>query len=391
MKVESRRVVITGIGMVSARGNSFADTMSAVDRGERADGRITSFDASGFTSNLGAEVSGFDPRSHFRAPKALKLTDRTTQLAIAAAAMALNHSGWPGGDALGERLGVLIGTSSSDLQATELASALKSDGAPTAVLDIPVFAERILSGLSPLWLLVNLPNMPSAHVAIQLGARGPNSTIMTDWVAGNQAIGEAADWIRGGEADAVLAGGADTAIQPFAFASYDQAGLLTAAPDGQPQFVPGEGAAVVLLEDFDHAQRRGAKVLAEIAGYASASAAAGSHRHALLRTMTAAVGEAGWQPSDLSAIAMASRASSLLREREETAIRDVFGEAASRTTRLDFQPAVGHALAALGPIAACLAIGASRDGGAVLCNATGFSGQAVTLALLARPAAMGVA
>jgi 3-oxoacyl-[acyl-carrier-protein] synthase II len=386
VKVESRRVVITGMGMVTARGNSLADTVSAIDRGECADGRITSFNAAGFTTDWGAEVAGFDPRPHFRAPKALKLTDRTTQLAVAAAAMALDHAGWPGGEALAERLGVLIGTSSSDLQAPDLAGALQSDGAPTAVLDIPVFAERILSRLNPLWLLINLPNMPSAHVAIQLGARGPNSTIMTDWVAGNQSIGEAADWIRGGEADAVLAGGADTAIQPFALASYDQAGLMSPGPDGQPQFVPGEGAAVVLLEDLAHARGRGATILGEITGYASASAATDSH-HALARTMAAALSEASWQAWDVGAIAMASRASSPRRRDEDAAIQHAFGESASRMTRLDFQPAVGHPLAALGPIAACLAIGGSGHGRGVLCNATGYSGQAVTLALT-RPAAM---
>ena len=244
MRDTGRRVVLTGIGMVSARGNSFAETLAAVNRRERADGRIRSLDASGFSAALGAEVSGFEPRPYFRVPKALKLTDRTTQFAVAAAAMALEQAAWPGDDTLGERLGVLIGVSGSDIQVQDLAGALQSDRAPLPVADIPVFADRILSRLNPLWLLVNLPNMPSAHVAIQLGARGPNSTVMTDWVAGSQAIGEAADWIRAGDADAVLAGGADSALQPFALAAYDQAGLLTARAEGQPQFVPGEGAAV---------------------------------------------------------------------------------------------------------------------------------------------------
>lgn len=383
-----RRVVITGIGMVSARGNSFADTLAALNRGERADGRVTLFDAAGFSNDQAAEVAGFDPRPHFRIPKALKLTDRTTQFAVAAAAMALTQARWPSDDTLGERLGVLIGVSGSDLQVPDLANALQSDGAPVAVTDIPVFADRILSRLNPLWLLINLPNMPSAHVAIQLGARGPNSTVMTDWVAGSQAIGEAADWIRAGQADAVLAGGADSALQPFALAAYDQAGLLTPLADGQSQFVPGEGAAVLLLEEHAHALARGATVLGEVMGYASASSPAASREHALARTMAAALREAEWAATDIGAIARASLAGSPLRAREDAAIESALNGPATRVERLDFQPAVGHALAALGPISLGLALGRSADSLGIICNAAGYSGQAVTLAVMPRSSSM---
>jgi 3-oxoacyl-[acyl-carrier-protein] synthase II len=387
--VGRRRVVITGIGMVSPCGNTLADTLAALNRNERADRPLTSVDASGFASWRGAEVSGFDPRSHFRVPKALKLTDRTTQFAVAAAAMALGHAGWPGDETRGERLGVLIGVSGSDLQVQDLAGALRSGAAPLPVADIPVFAERILSRLNPLWLLVNLPNMPSAHVAIQLGARGPNSTVMTDWVAGSQAIGEAADWIRAGEADAVLAGGADTALQPFALAAYDQAGLLTSLANGQRLFVPGEGAAVLLLEEHSHALDRGATVLGEVAGYASASSPDGSGPHALARTMASARHEAGWATSGIAALAMASREGSPLRAREDAAIHEMFGADAAGVARLDYQPAVGHALAALGPISLCLALSHASDPRGLLCNATGYSGQAVTIAVLPRDGTAG--
>jgi 3-oxoacyl-[acyl-carrier-protein] synthase II len=385
-----RRVVITGIGMVSARGNSFADTVSSIGRGERAFGPITSLDAAGFSADRGAEVSGFDPRPHFRVPKALKLTDRTTQFAVAAAAMALELAGWPKDDTWSDRLGVLIGVSGSDLQVQDLAGALRSDGAPVPVADIPVFADRILSGLNPLWLLVNLPNMPSAHVAIQLGARGPNSTVMTDWVAGSQAIGEAADWIRAGDTEAVLAGGADNAMQPFALNAYDQAGLLTLSAGGQPAFVPGEGAAVLLLEERSHALARGATVLGEVAGYASASSPAGSSPHALARTMSSALRDARWTTSDVAAVAMASREGSSLRADEDVALDDALGADAAGVERLDYQPAVGHALAAQGPISLCLALAGSTDSRGLVCNATGYSGQAVTIAVVPRGGTVGM-
>ena len=109
----------------------------------------------------------------------------------------------------------------------------------------------------------------TAHVAIQVEARGPNSTVMTDWAAGLQAIGEGADWIRAGEADAVLAGGADTGLLPHAWAGFEQRGLFDVARGGA--FVPGEGAAVLLLEEAESARRRGAPVLGEIVAHASAA------------------------------------------------------------------------------------------------------------------------
>lgn len=348
-----RRVVITGIGMISAR-----------------------------VTEQGAVVSGFDPRAHFRIPKALKLTDRTTQFAVSAAAMALEQAAWPTGEAMNDRLGVIIGVSGSDLQAEDLARALRSDGAPVPVNDIPVFADRILSGLNPLWLLVNLPNMPSAHVAIQLGARGPNSTVMTDWVAGSQAIGEAADWIRAGEADAVLAGGADCALTPFALAAYEQAGLLPRTPTGRRVLVPSEGAAVLLLEEREQALGRGATVLGEITGYASASSPVGAERSALERTMAASMREAQWQPSDIAAVALASAEGTPLRAREVAALERALGARASSIAVADFQARVGHAAAALGPLSLCLLLGTASGPGGLLANTAGYSGQAVSLAVL---------
>ena len=112
--------------------------------------------------------------------------------------MALDHARWPRDEHRLDALGVVIGSSGSDLQVPDIARALAGDEDARSAADIAYFAERMLSGLNPLWLLVSLPNMTSAHVAIQLRARGPNSTIMSDWVAGHQAIGEAAEWIRCG-------------------------------------------------------------------------------------------------------------------------------------------------------------------------------------------------
>jgi 3-oxoacyl-[acyl-carrier-protein] synthase II len=178
----------------------------AADRSAIAPASI--FDAGGFACTDSAEIRDWDPRPSFRVPKALKLTDRPARFAVAAARMALVDARWDVDDDMRqESLAVVIGSSGSDLQARDLAHALGDDPSGETANDVPVFADRILNRLNPLWLLVSLPNMTSAHVAIQVQARGPNSTIMSDWTAGLQAIGEAVEWISAGEADAVLAGG----------------------------------------------------------------------------------------------------------------------------------------------------------------------------------------
>ncbi len=253
------RAVVTGLGLVTPLGPCLDSTFSALGEGRSAVGPATLFDASPFASSLAGEVKGLDARSHFRVPKALKLCDRRTRFAVCAAAMALAHSGFPSGPCTG--LGVAIGTSGSDLGAEELSGALsRADDPRHAAIDTAAFGESALAGLNPLWLLLHLPNMASAHVSIQLEARGPNTTVMTGWAAGLSAIIEGAAWIAEGSAVAVLAGGADSAVHPFAFAAFEQAGLFF----GPSPLVPGEGAAVVLLEEREAALARGARILGEV-------------------------------------------------------------------------------------------------------------------------------
>lgn len=318
------RVVVTGIGMVTANGVSAPSV----------------FDASGFSCREAAEVRGFDAAPYFRQRKALKVAHRITRFAVAAASKALVDGRFTD-DQPRDALGVVIGTSGSDPQATDLAQALGGDAHGRAVSDVPYFAGRVLDGLNPLWLLVGLPNMPSSHVAIQLEARGPNSTVMTDWIAGLQAIGEAADWIACGQASAVLAGGADSALHPYAYAAFERAGLF--APNPHRRFVPGEGAAVLLLEDRDRAVARGAPIRAEVLASASGATLA------------------------------ATRA-------EVNATLDALGQAWPRHTAPAHAARLGHALAASGAIDAALAMRCLTSPAVVLCDSAGASGQAATLA-----------
>jgi 3-oxoacyl-[acyl-carrier-protein] synthase II len=345
----SAEVWITGVGVVTPLGVGARDTLDAVRRGRRAPAPLTTFDAGGFAQPNGSETLGLDARPYFSMAKALKLTDRAARFAVVAAQLALADRTTSHRLDL-ERLGVAIGSSGSDLQAPALGAALAGLD-ETQVANIPQFADRILRGVSPLWLLVNLPNMISAHVSIQVGAQGPNTTVMSDWIAGLQAIGEAADWIRAGEADLVLAGGSDSAIRPFAYASFEQAGLFC----GEDRFVPGEGAAIVCVESADSALKWGARCRAVVRGYATAAAtstAPSAVTGALAAVSCKAINEACWDRDRVSFMA-------------------------------SFVPSLGHALAAAAPIDLALTLASESivDSRALLCTAAAPSGQVAALAV----------
>jgi 3-oxoacyl-(acyl-carrier-protein) synthase len=368
-----RCVVVTGIGAITPLGPTLAATIDALAADRSAVEPASIFDAGGFACADSAEIRDWDPRPSFRVPKALKLTDRPAWFAVAAARMALADARWNlDEEARQESLGVVIGSSGSDLQARDLAHAMAGDASGRIANDVPAFADRMLSRLNPLWLLVSLPNMTSAHVAIQVQARGPNSTIMTDWTAGLQAIGEAAEWIRSGEADAVLAGGADCGVQPFAYAAYQQAQYFNGDTH---RFVPGEGAAVFLLESHDAAVARGATPYAELKSYASRANPDAHPGDALARTLCDAMSAARWTRES---IAYCSVAAAPLPQADgvRDALDRMVGRVPSRTT---FDTRLGYPLAAAGPIDAALML-AAGPGPRYLSSAVGRSGEAVTLA-----------
>ncbi len=415
-----RRVVVTGVGAVTALGVDLASTLRALARGETAAGVASSPAAipgiAGMAGTAGMAAAGdgaapattvpeLDVRRYFRTPKAIKVCDRRTRLAVAAAAMALADAGL-GDGAEQPDFGVVLGTSGSDPCPQDLADALAGDAAERSAGDIPFFAERILTRLHPLWLVVQLPNMTSAHVAIQFGLQGPNSTVMTDWVAGIQAIGEGCLWIQQGEADVVLAGGADVGTTALNQASYRQRGLFAGPAGAAPPLA--EGAAVLVLEERERALRRGAPVLGEILGYSSLAEMAEitemaeiaapdtppPARSALARAACRALAAAGWDSGSVAWLISGGAASAARHGLERRAL-------ASIGCALDgwFDPAarLGHALAAQGPIAIALALYrgdrddagdiAARRGAApgarMLCSGRGLMGQAAGLAIVA--------
>lgn len=331
-----RRVVVTGLGALSPLGASLASMRAALARGERAEG----LPVPGAPGLFAAPAAEFDARLHFRFPKALKLADRKCRLAVAAAAQAVADAGLAD-DAGREGWAVVLGCSASNLQVDELARALAAPvGGGAEEGDVSRFASQVLEGLNPLWLLVNLPNMAGAHVGIQLEMNGPNQTVTGDRIAGAQAIGEAFLAVAAGDCDVAVAGGADSALDPFdlgCFASERSAG---AAPR-----VLSEAAAVLVLEERSRALARGARIYGELAAFATAPSAELAARRAFR--------SCGWS---------------------DGAPRDV-GRASSPGLA-----AIGDTLAAAGALEAALLLAAAPERGARLeVRVEGAAGQAAVL------------
>lgn len=382
-----RRAAVTGVGLLTPAGDAAA-TLAALGRGERALAAPTLLDTAPFSVHEAGEVRGFDARPYFEQPKALKLTDRRTRLGVAACAMAVADAGLPRGEGALEELGVVLGTSGSDLLVEDLSRALAPDEDRRAAFDVPFFAERVLSGLNPLWLLVVLPNLASAHVGIQLGARGPNSTVMTDAAAGLSAVGEGASWIETGEADALLSGGADTSLQPVAWTDFEAAGLFAEDAAGA-RLLPGEGAAVLVLEERERALSRGARLLGEVLGHATASPAGEeAPEGALRRAVREALSDAGVAASSVGAAALDALRPAGERPALDSALREALG--GGPPTVLDLTPSLGHSLAASGPAAAALLLsGLAPPGAVILVASLGLAGQAAALVLRREEAAAG--
>ncbi len=297
-----------------------------------------------------APVQGLDARSFFRLPKALKLSTRKAHFAVSAARMALEDAGLEGdrNSWLSDRGGALIGTCGSDMDPLEFADPLEGLGLSQAIGAVGTeFADGVLSGVTPLWLIIQLPNMLSAHVAIQLGLSGPNNSPMGDWIAGAEAVGEAYRMILNDEADFLLAGAADSALDAVDLCELAHEGII--APHGSA-FAPAEGACVLVLEERECALRRGGRIYAEMKGFATGLGSLSDEgSESCPSTVAAAMGQAGWSPRDLGALCPADVGCES-HDALEQRICSVLEGLRPQPRLLKFKQRLGHALAASGPI-----------------------------------------
>ncbi len=360
---EAVRVVVTGMGVVSALGVGLETNWRRLVEGEGGIDRLTRFDPAEFVSQVAGEAPGFDPLQSMDRKEARRM-DRFAQFAVATAREALAQAGFAITAENAERVGVIVGSAMGGMAALDDAyNALYTRG-PGRV--------------SPFFVPMMLADLAAGQVSILLGARGPNWAPVSACATGAHAIGEAAAIIRRGEADAVLAGGSEAPISRGALAGYGSMGALSTHNDDPRRasrpfdrtrngFVLAEGAAILLLERADGAAARGATALAEVIGY---GATADAHHivepapggEGAARAMRLALRSAGLAPDDVGYL-NAHGTSTPMNDRLETeAIKAVFGAAARRLPISSTKGATGHTLGAGGAIEAAYCVMALRTG-----------------------------
>src|SRR4051812_37258353 len=355
------RVAVTGLGAVTPLGNDAPATWDAAIAGRSGIDWIRSFDASGFPVRVAAEVKEFDPTS-VAPPKEARRLDRNVLLALAAATEAVDDAGLRDFDPT--RVGIILGSAIGGfLGIMEQAEVMRERG-----------ADRV----SPHFLPNVLVDSASGQVAISLGIRGPNYAVVSACATGSHAVGEAAELIKRGDADAVLAGGTEACMHPLILAGFCAMRGLAAEEEHPPRasrpfdatragFVMGEGAGALLLEDWEGAERRGAEIYAEILGYGASNDAhhmAQPEPEALgvAAMMRAALERAGVEPGRVGYINAHGTSTPLGDAAETKAIKDVFGAHAYELAVSSTKSMMGHTFGAAGAIEAIMCVLAVRDG-----------------------------
>jgi 3-oxoacyl-[acyl-carrier-protein] synthase II len=353
------RVVITGMGAITALGQTVEDTWANMAKGQSGVDGITLFDASHLDVRFAGEVKAFEPERHIPKKETRRMA-RCSQLAIATAMQAVEDAGlaYPFADGLAERSGVLLGTAMG--------------GFDKAEQGIKVHLEKGLNKVNPFSLPASLPNLSTFHICVKLNAQGYTNTTATACAAGNMAIAEAAEVIRRGRCDLMITGGVEAAITDTTLAGFiimralstrndDPAGASRPFDSSRDGFVVGEGCAIFVLERLDHALARGAHIYAELLGSGHSSdtyhvAAPDPDSRGAIRAMTWALTDAGVDIDEVDYI-NAHATSTLLGDRAETyAIKSLFGERAYQIPISATKSMIGHTLGAAGAIEALACI-----------------------------------
>jgi 3-oxoacyl-[acyl-carrier-protein] synthase II len=357
-----RRVVVTGLGLVTPLGTGTEKTWKALCAGQSGIGRITRFDPTGYDAQIAGEVKDFDP-AQFIEKKEIKKMDMFIHYAVGASQLAVDDAGLKVTSDEAAKVGVYIGSGIGGLGSIEHYHQILRDKGPGRV--------------SPFFIPMTIINLASGQVAIRIGAKGPNSCAVTACATGNHCIGDAYRLIQRGDAEVMVAGGAEAAITPLGVAGFASAKALSFRNDAPEKasrpfdqdrdgFVLGEGAGVIVLEEMEHARRRGARVYAEIIGYAMNSdayhiTAPPDEGEGAVRCMELAIKDAGVSKSDIGYI-NAHGTSTMADAIETKAIKQVFGEYAYRLPVSSTKSMTGHLLGAAGGIEAVFSILALHHG-----------------------------
>ncbi len=348
-----RRVVVTGYSMITALGNDAETSWERMIKGESGVGRITRFDTEGYTTKIAGEVKGFDPEK-FIEKKEVKKMDQFIHYAVAASKMALDMSGLQINDANAHKIGVWIGAGIGGLMTIEKYHSMLLEGGPKKI--------------SPFFIPMLLINLAPGQVSIMTGAKGPNASTVSACSTGTNSIGDAYKIIARGDADAMIAGGAESTISPLCISGFNAMKALSTRNDEPAKasrpfdkqrdgFVVSEGAGILILEEMNSALERGAKIYAEIVGYGVSSDAyhlstPDPEAKGAYYSMKNAIEDGGINPADLDYV-NAHGTSTYYNDLNETkAIKQLFGDKAYKLKISSIKSMIGHSLGAAGGIEA---------------------------------------
>jgi 3-oxoacyl-[acyl-carrier-protein] synthase II len=352
-----RRVVITGLGVLTPIGNDVQAMWTSLLAGKSGAGPITQFDATPFKTKFACEVKGFDPIAVVGRKDARRM-DRFTQLAVASAKQALEDSGLKVTPDNADRIGVMLGTGIG--------------GISTIVSQVEEMIAKGPDRVSPFLVPMMLPDTASGQIAIQFGLNGPNLCPVSACATGSNALGEAGAWIRCGMADVVLAGGTESAIIPIALSGFNNMTAISTRNDAPEKasrpfdkdrdgFVVGEGSGVLVLEELEHAKARGAHIYAELIGYGSTAdayhiTAPEENGAGAAMAMKMALNQAGLKPNQIDYINAHGTSTPLNDKSETAAIKQVFGEAAYDVPISSTKSMTGHLLGAAGAVEGVISV-----------------------------------
>lgn len=377
-EAKERRVVITGIGAVTPLGLSVAETWKALLRGQSGIGPITVFDAAGFPTRIAGEVKGFDFEKWRRRDPALDYAGRSTFFALKAADEAFRDSYLRPFNINSERFGIYFGAGDSGIDFKSFVKTVSSSwGYNGSVVDKALYLESSSRNMNALRELESQPFMTVTHIARYFDIRGPVCNCLTACAASSQAIGEASEWIRTGYADVVMSGGSHSMIYPLGVAGFSLLTVLSTQNENPQKasrpfdkhrdgFVLAEGGAVVILEELNHAMKRGAKIYGEVAGYGSTADAfrltdMDTEGKEAKRALEIAMRKGGIRPEDVDYINAHGTATAVNDSIETLVIKKVMGKRAYEVPVSSIKSMVGHMIAAAGALEVIVCLLAMRD------------------------------
>lgn len=361
---DQRRVVVTGMGVLTPLGNDVPSFWSRIAAGRSGVGLIQSFDTTGYDCRIGAEVKGFEPAKHFHTPKDARRADRYAQLAVAAAKEAFGQAGLADSSLNADRAGVIVGSGIGGLTSLSEQHAALLNRGPSRV--------------SPFMIPMMISNMASGIIAMEFGFRGPNFAVVTACATASQCIGEGWRLIRNGEADVIIAGGSEAACVPLGISGFSAMKALSTRNDAPEKasrpfdrdrdgFVLGEGAGVVVIEELEHAKRRGAVILGEITGYGITADAyhmtsPPPDGEGAARAMNRALEIAQRRPDEIEYINAHGTSTPAGDVCETLAVKTTFGQHAKRVAVSSTKSMTGHLLGAAGAVELVVCVKAIETG-----------------------------